>query len=446
MFKLSPHCRIVPCGDVSVVYHSLFGNPLVVDNQALRLLESYKQPKPALPYSDSKIDNEAIKQILPFIVEQGMQERDKLILPWRRYEADLASGKCITYLSLIMAECCNFRCSYCMARALRDKRKSNSLMKPEVAFKAIDLFASLIRKHRHQEAYLNFGGGEPLLNISVIRTAVEYCRQSYPDINFRFNINTNASLVTKEIATFFKEYDFQVASSLDGFKKWNNKVRVYSDGSGTFDYILQGFNNMRSVGIDLNGFSVTITQDNYPGITEELIEWAAQQGYVDIRLDFDVVHWSDIDVSEVVRRLMRLKRFGKTRGVYVSGFWERPAENMYPSILDNQTGFCGGQKGHSMCVAPSGDIYICGYSGTKVGSVNIPEEYIPNEKYVEVIASRFVGRNKQCLGCDIEGQCIGGCFISAEYANESTHSAIDFNCQLYKAMTIELLREQAAEQ
>jgi len=192
----------------------------------------------------------------------------------------------------------------------------------------------------------------------------------------------------------------------------------------------------------IDGFSVTITSDNLSGIDEEFLVWASEYGFKDLRLDVDVIHLQNLLPEQIAQKLIALKHFGKSLGIYVSGFWERPAENMYPSITEAQTGFCGGQKGHSLCVAPNGSIFICGYSSTKVGDVfnNFP----PNNEYTSLVANRFTGRNKRCIGCQIEGQCIGGCFIAEEFATSHSDSVLDFNCRLYKATTVELLKDQCA--
>lgn len=446
MLRQSSYLQIVPGGDAFIAYHSLFGQPIVLDSEAYNFLQSFIDWR-----SDSFAPDqqETAQEFIDLYLIVSDRTDELVILEKRRqeYRKAVATGSKVSFLSLIMAETCNFNCRYCFAEAFHDERAEKeyrALMSMDIASLAIDQFMALIKRHNQPEAYINFGGGEPLLNSHNIVAAVKYIKSRYPDFPLRFGINTNASLVDDDIAHFLKHHDFEIATSLDGTQKWNNKVRVYRKNHGqTYQAIQVGFEKLKAAGNVVNGFSVTITPQNLPGINKRFIKWLSSQGYNDIRLDLDAIHcYAEINPEEVAVKLIGLKRYGKKLGMYISGFWERSMENMYPSILESHTSFCGGKRGNSMCVAPNGNIYLCGYSGTKVGSV--VDDPLPNEIYTGLVCRQLPGLNPRCIGCSIEGQCIGGCYIAEEMSSVEKSSVMDFNCRLYRAATIELLKDQAA--
>ena len=115
-------------------------------------------------------------------------------------------------------------------------------MRYDIANETVDRYLEILRGHGKRVAEINFGGGEPLLAWPVIKQVLEYCRATYgSEFEFRFSINTNASLITPEIASTLKEYRVEIASSLDGLREGNDRVRLTKSGGGTFSQIIRGF-------------------------------------------------------------------------------------------------------------------------------------------------------------------------------------------------------------
>ena len=143
---------------------------------------------------------------------------------------------------------------------------------------------------------------------------------------------------------------------------------------------------------------------------------------------------------------MRIRRYAAARGVDVPGFWSRPAENLNESTLESRVAFCGAVRGNSMCVGPSGDIYGCGYSTTRLGSLSeIQSFHAPGTAYHRFVRDHLTGVMEMCKGCLIEGQCGGGCNITQEFARATKTAKIERMCDFYRRMTQEILREQLRE-
>ena len=107
-----------------------------------------------------------------------------------------------------MAEGCNLNCAYCFIEASHDKKKR---IKKETAFRIADEY---MKMHSDDSLKFNycFHGGEPLLNYSVIRDVVEYVKP-FRD-RMELSIQTNGTMITDEIACFFKDNAIVVGISI----------------------------------------------------------------------------------------------------------------------------------------------------------------------------------------------------------------------------------------
>lgn len=317
-------------------------------------------------------------------------------------------------------------------------------MKFSTAQNAIDEFLAYLRIHGRRDAVINFGGGEPLQTWTVIHQVLSYCVTKYGhEFEFTFSINTNASLVTPEIAKVLKRYSVSVATSLDGNREGNNVVRLTKKGGGTYDKIVSGIQKLTDAGLDIDGYAVTVTADNFGQLNEGTIDYALARGMKEVRIDIDVVGMVDVPVEDIVEKLSMIRRYAMERGIDVPGFWSRAFENMGMNPLDTDVAFCGAVRGNSMCVSPDGSIYGCGYSTTKLGDLaEIDVFHVAGGEYHKFVRDHLTGTMEMCKGCIIEAQCAGGCNITQEFSRATQSAKIERMCDFYRHMTVVLLEEQ----
>jgi radical SAM protein with 4Fe4S-binding SPASM domain len=207
---------------------------------------------------------------------------------------------------------------------------------------------------------------------------------------------------------------------------------------------MSAINLLRRHGKSIDGFSTTVTEDNFELVDDSFIRFAEESGFSAVRVDLDVIHLLSIPVKTAIQKLVSIKRLASSSGISLTGFWERPVENLNSSILDKHIAFCGGVAGKSMCVSPSEEVFICGYSANNFAELS-SEAIKSSEIYYSLVANRLAGRIKRCEGCMIEGQCIGGCHITEEFDALQKEAAIKYNCELYRGMTVELLKDSLGE-
>ena len=123
-------------------------------------------------------------------------------------------------LTLMLAQECNMRCSYCYGEGGENNNKG--IMTENVAFQAIDY---LVKNSTDELLHIAFLGGEPLLNFPLFKKVIEYCKQISADTGkkFSYTITTNGTLITDSIEKYLIENKVVCQISLDGTKEKNDR-------------------------------------------------------------------------------------------------------------------------------------------------------------------------------------------------------------------------------
>lgn len=184
---------------------------------------------------------ECIKSLADNYVVKSNENMKKL----QKIERNLTTVSSVT---LMVCQECNLRCSYCFGEAgeYNDKGK----MTYEVGVKAIEFG---FENNRQDTLSIVFFGGEPLLQFELIKRWVTFSNEEAKKRKNKvsFAITTNATLVTDEVAEFFKVNHFSVTVSIDGDKEDNDKNRFYNSKYGAYDNILKGVRKMQKHGVNV---------------------------------------------------------------------------------------------------------------------------------------------------------------------------------------------------
>ena len=172
-----------------------------------------------------------------------IQQEKHLLLPIRpvsvghpytrqRIERELATQR--MQLLLNVTEECNFRCSYCVYSGEHEHRRVHSprSMGWDVAMGAIDDF--LAHSGDSEQPTISFYGGEPLLNLSLIKHCVKHVRRDASGHDVGFSTTINGSLLKGEAAAFMADNDFTMQISLDGPQHVHDKHRRTAAGETTW--------------------------------------------------------------------------------------------------------------------------------------------------------------------------------------------------------------------
>jgi len=154
-------------------------------------------------------------------------------------------------LVLVVTEDCNLRCSYCYysdSYPLSRNRTAKHLSF-ETGRKGIDHFfaqaAPKIASNPSRKLAINFYGGEPMMAQQTLRQLTLYAKAHSP-ADLVFALTTNGTMLRGDIVDFLVENGFYILVSLDGGSEDHDRNRVYSDGGGTFDRIVNNLRELRA--------------------------------------------------------------------------------------------------------------------------------------------------------------------------------------------------------
>ncbi len=141
-------------------------------------------------------------------------------------------------LTLNITNKCNMSCKYCYA-CEGEYLSSSSVMEQNTAKSAIDVFLKRYRNIKN----IQFFGGEPLLNIPLIEFICEYFTKLNNEnkIEFlpNFGLITNGTIYTEEMISIVNRYNILMTVSMDGNQELHNATRVFKNGSGTWQKIIE---------------------------------------------------------------------------------------------------------------------------------------------------------------------------------------------------------------
>jgi len=139
-----------------------------------------------------------------------------------------------------ISQSCNLRCIYCTngGKYYHNRSSSSKSINFTLAKTGLDYIYNFIKDRKNKEFSIGFYGGEPLLKFEVIKKIVIYSSTLFKQWRLRFNITTNGTLLNDRIIDFLIDNRFDVTISLDGPKENHDAKRVFHDGKGTFQMIM----------------------------------------------------------------------------------------------------------------------------------------------------------------------------------------------------------------
>lgn len=342
-------------------------------------------------------------------------------------------------MCLNIAHDCNLRCEYCFA-AKGDFGRGRMLMPFQVAKAAIDFLVEHSASRHNLE--VDFFGGEPLMNFDVVKETVRYARsiEKEHNKNFRFTITTNGLLLTDDRINFINREMSNCVLSLDGRKSVNDRLRVRTDGSGSYDAIVPKFQKLVSARPKDKDYYVRGTYTKYNlDFTNDVLHYldlgfreiSVEPVVSDERLDYSIQKEDLPRVFEEYERLAKLMIDRKKAG---KGF------NFFHFMIDLDQGPCAIKRlrgcscgNEYIAVTPEGDIFPChqfvGDDKWKMGSVL--DGSFDRERKSEFAAANVYSKEK-CRDCWAKFYCSGGCNANNWQYEGDVRKPHEISCALEK--------------
>jgi uncharacterized protein len=182
-------------------------------------------------------------------IERWNTERDPAA-----HDADIPQA--IRSFTINIAQICNLNCSYCAAGG--DGTYGSAVKSIELSGLYEQIRMLMHDVGEGERFTFTFLGGEPLLYPETISAVARFARLQAAGRNIRlyFDIVTNGTLITPEIAELLASLRCNVTISLDGPPEINDAARPSRGGQGSSERILRGLGNLVKVRPRLDSLSV----------------------------------------------------------------------------------------------------------------------------------------------------------------------------------------------
>lgn len=223
-------------------FYAPFRGKVLLTNDAGRYAFLSEEDFQMFINEDDRLDNE-LKSILE---EDGFCYSDSDEAYIRRNKDSIRNANsyllCGTSLFILaITNACNYKCLYCQANGTS---KSNHMSK-EVAEQAL----LQIKNSASSDITIEFQGGEPLINYEIIQYVVKRGQVLLQNKKVQYTVVSNLSLLTEELADFFKENNVSVSTSIDGPAVLHDYNRPEANGQGSYNDTFHGIELLRSKGI-----------------------------------------------------------------------------------------------------------------------------------------------------------------------------------------------------
>jgi uncharacterized protein len=147
-----------------------------------------------------------------------------------------------------VASRCNINCSYCYVYNMGDDNwaRQEKLMSNETMLAIFSSLKELKEVQVHKFSIVLHGGEPFLLGIRKLEHLLEGLRKELPRSIYPISIQTNGILLTSDLLDICSKYRVSVAVSIDGPKEINDAYRLDHKGTGTFEKVLNGINQLKS--------------------------------------------------------------------------------------------------------------------------------------------------------------------------------------------------------
>lgn len=337
---------------------------------------------------------------------------------------------------------CNLKCSYCF-RSSNDLKFNygacNDSMTEEVAMAGVDLLLQESRKAK--DLRIGFFGGEPLLEMNLIRKTIDYAKmkgRKY-EKEFSFHVTTNGTLLNESLQSYFIDNGVHFIISLDGSEKEHNLFRRYRNGKGSYHKTLKNtLSFMNKVGG--NGFIARGTFFKPTLNFSDIVLHLVQKGFKIISVENGVLGESSpwaitmADIPGVV------EEYDKLAKIYLNHLLNGHVYDFYhftivmDHFFSHQTEIRSCMAGvRYLNISPDGNIWACHKF------VNCDKYYMGNVlKGIEnrnpgISLLKFhVDAKDICKDCWARYICAGSCHADNEQLNGDARVPVRSICEIRK--------------
>ena len=438
-YQLSKFVSIFRKDDVFCYYHSL---------KMAQIYLTQEQNEDIKRYLESNIETIGNRQIIEcfrkneFLVST---KEDEDFLFEKVKKNVLSPQLMVGYI--VLTEACNLACNYCfLGNGKKSIEHNLNSMDVKVAEKSLNVFIQqslLSCKDDGIKRNIIFYGGEPLINFKMLKFIIELYKQYRLDgqcpFDISFSIVTNGTLITDEIADYFKENEINVSLSLDGPTLKSNENRILQTTKKcAYNNIIKGLSILQNANC-IFGLSYTLSEQSLEVSPKNLLHFLIENKIYTI--SFNTLICNDG---------LKSKTYYEKAASYIIDFWKLARKNhifedrMSRKIKAFATreflyNDCAATSGCQLCFYPDSSIRIC--HGCKKGDTktnwNIFEaeniRYMESDEVFDWMKYSPIF-HEECKYCSAISICGGGCVLNKKANRDNQNIDLGFCIQTKKIL------------
>ncbi|MBM7689866.1 hypothetical protein BCR24_13320 [Enterococcus ureilyticus] len=366
---------------------------------------------------------------------------------------DINEFETLNRLVLHMTNDCNLRCTYCYANG-GNYHSDRTFLKRDILDDTLELFYSSFQNIQ----YIQFFGGEPLLNISMIeytcKKVEEYCK--FREIKTQFGVVTNGTIMTKKFIDLVKKYNIAVTVSYDGEPKVNDIMRFDKHGRGTSKRILKNISKLNQYTNQPSTIEVTYNQNHVENDVsiQDVVDHISEEvpnAYIHL-VPAGATDEEDYGVKDLSIFPENLNNLVEKH--LVNNPKERDLPASYSLVDRIVKGLINGPQNiplicdaglGTISVSVNGDVYPCfmftDQEKMKYGNIYSPNLFKSeafNSLQSKIHSFSIKNNNKKCKDCFIKNLC-NGCLGLNSFHSGDPFRLSEMTCDMFKKMTEEAI-------
>ena len=399
-----------------------------IDNDPILIGDSivFKDKEGIFIYSQNR---KKVVLVNDFIV-QKLQEKG-FLLPLSEKFGNYSDNKKSLNLMLLLGNKCIMGCRYCYANG---GATNNEMMSFEIAEKAVEQY---INMEPDCKRITLFGGGEPTLNIDVIRKLIDKYQSSFSWIL------TTSGVVSQNFLRWLINKNVNITFSIDGPSFIQNKLRPLRNGEQSSHIVERSMRIWKNESCKPLSVRTTLTNETSI-IISDILEYFNQIGV-------DTVHIEPLynigrAIESAKEKLFQCPTLDNwVNAVIIALKWAknnkkrvRIGELIY-FLNPGVSSYCSPMRGRTIVVNHRGEITTCSevvddnnenWKLFHIGKLGSKFDF-DNERF-KFLANRTVDNMEFCKNCFAKYLCRGGCAHKALTGAGDLFSQNSFHCAFMK--------------
>lgn len=346
---------------------------------------------------------------------------------------------------------CNLKCHYCY---YLDKAEIYGGKEPRMSEQMLEHFIKeYIAANDVRDVFFNWHGGEPLLaGLDFYRKAMAFQKKYADGKHIHNTLQTNATLITREWAEFFRANNFLIGVSLDGPQNVHDRYRGGKGGASVFDRVVKGIMELYRAGVQYNVMATVNKQSEGRGL--EIYQFLKSAGTRFIQFMPVLEHTKDgliVDPQVQGARIAPWSVSPEGYGRFLCDIFDYWVRNDVGKVFVNQFDavlacWCGAQPGicalaqtcgGNSIIEHNGDLYPCDhfvYEGYKIGNVLETDlrTLMNSTKQVRFGLDKRNALPDDCIKCQWFFTCHGECPKHRFNTTDKGETGLNALCEGYK--------------